>query len=1244
MRDGADQPNDRPDGLRDADPSHPAPSLDGLRSTLERVRAMARAALVTQRTAWVLSIFIAAALGGGVLDYVLRTPAPIRAMVWLGVAGLLSLAAVRWIWPAIRFRPSLTEVALRVERSIPGGSSSGELASGLELAEALQRDPTMRGRSDAAILARGAVAAASSRAQSFGLWQAFKWAGTVKSALTFGLAAAVTIGVFAASPRLFTIGAKRVLAPWAHAPWPKRTGVVDATAITAHPIGSALPLRAAIYRTNKGVGRTDVRVAYRVIDGMEAGPVTRSLLTGQGKAVPIIPTQSDGHDTGELYERLVEAGAIVTRPGAGRQLTLQYWFETDDDQSERGAIILVDPPAVLAARASVEPPQYAAALASRFTTGQHDLGSGQDEKGVIGPVLAGSRVRLELELNKPLTGQSAMLGFGRGLAEPEGMALALSGSAWTIEFVADKSLRLPVALVDEFGISAAQDAVFTIDVAADAPPTAAVLEPSHDESVLVTAELDAAGEGRDDVGLSWIELRTQKAAAPSGSAGAPAVAVGEPEVAARMQAPAASATALDPGAPDPSRQSIARTSISLKALGLKPGDELWMNAVAKDIFALDGKVHEPVVSQTRRLRVISESEFVEQLQAEMNGLRQTAQRLDDDQKKLQAQQGDKAFSTESQRAQQQITERLAPTREAVERLIQRVERNGLQDPALRGILQDAGSLAGSAAERSSEAQAAMEKAAQSPSPEKAQAVGEAQQEAREELARLIDTLERGKDNWAARRDVEKLLQAQKDIREQTDRTMNQLAGKQNKDLTPPELAALEALAQRQRALAEQTAASLDNLGERAQRLKQTDPVQAEAIQQAAQQGRQDRVADQQQQAAEQIQENRTQQAGDQQDQAIKSLEKMLSELDQGSKKRAQTLRRLLADLTKQLEELAQRQQSEITALVEARKSGAFEGLDATMLKINQDTLGISQRARTTFKELSRIVEPLTLASRAQGNAIAGLRAQPVDPTKADTGERLSLDKINEALELARKSEEDTEQQERAQKVRELRESYREALERQSLLEQQTAPYIGKYVGRRERPAILDLAERQRSLRDQLEDLRTKTSGLKEAGVFDFAHTRLDLLTSGAARQLDDLSPSPAVARSQASARRVLKSLVDALSDANKEKDFREGQGEEEEGGGGGGGGAGEKKDPLIQPIAELKLLREMQAELAEMTKAVADAAEPAGELEHLGALQTELTRQAKDLLERTKEQNQGPGPGVKKEGKPDPGIAPGGPS
>src|SRR5262249_61159665 len=69
---------------------------------------------------------------------------------------------------------------------------------------------------------------------------------TMAALLIVGLPLAM---ISASWPALVRIGAARVLAPWSNAAWPKRTGVVDANPLAAHPTGVALPLRAIVTRT-----------------------------------------------------------------------------------------------------------------------------------------------------------------------------------------------------------------------------------------------------------------------------------------------------------------------------------------------------------------------------------------------------------------------------------------------------------------------------------------------------------------------------------------------------------------------------------------------------------------------------------------------------------------------------------------------------------------------------------------------------------------------------------------------------------------------------------------------------------------------------------------------------------------------------------------------------------------------------------------------------------------------------------
>jgi hypothetical protein len=139
--------------------------------------------------------------------------------------------------------------------------------------------------------------------------------------------------------------------------------------------------------------------------------------------------------------------------------------------------------------------------------------------------------------------------------------------------------------------------------------------------VLATAVVQSAGEGRDDVGLADVRLDAQRARAAIGSIGAAPEPHGEPVV-----------VASGSGTAEP--QTTVQTSLDLSALDLRPGDELWLTALATDNYNMDGNRHEPVRSSVRKLRIIKEEELVEQVRAELSAVRKIAIRLDEEQADL----------------------------------------------------------------------------------------------------------------------------------------------------------------------------------------------------------------------------------------------------------------------------------------------------------------------------------------------------------------------------------------------------------------------------------------------------------------------------------------------------------------------------------------------------------------------------------------------------------------------------------
>jgi hypothetical protein len=1217
-------------------------SVEAISRGLESVRARARSLLVARGVMTLAAWAVAIVLVVGAADFVLRTPAWLRMGLW--VAGLVGLAAAaaRLVAPAIRFRPTLTEVALRIERSEAGRSAGlpGVLASGVELGAAVQRGDL---ECAASRMAEPVVVEAAAR---FGLVRPaalLSGAPARRAGLALALVAAVAALLGVSQPRLMATGVLRVLAPWAGAEWPKRTEVANATRETVHPIGVALPLRAAVLRgaaPDDEKGATRVWASFRVLppEG-RPGPVTRLMLTHQRKTVTVARAGGAGTAEGVLFERLVEPGAVgisrrspaeTARAGAHpAEADLEFWFETDDDRTPAATIRLVEPPAVVGALAQVADPPYARAPSPGAATAAPgdarpprslDLGAGIDERAVPPPMLAGTRVDLRVALNKPVPGpegpeaeRAAWLRRSVGEAMAEAIErgevrATFEPELWRFSWDLAQTIRLPIRPTDRWGVAAGDEAVYRFEAIQDQPPSAAVTAPESDESVLATAVIDASGEGRDDVGLAavWLEKRTARR--PAGSAGAPAEPADEWLEIGRS-APA-------PGVGAGEKRVTVQASLDLSAMPLRPGDEVWLSALAADAFELAGRVHPPTRSPVRRLTIISDEAMLAEVWGDLAAVRQDAIRLDEEQARTAQRAADPAATEAAQRAQASITERLARQRQAVGRVEARLERNRLNDRDMADLVEQAGAMLDDAGRRSVQAAAALDRlardreAGREGDPAHRAEAAEAQSQVRDALESLADLLDRGQDAWSIRRSLERAMEEQRALRERTERAGRSTTGKAPAELTPGERQDLDQIGREQRALAERTAEAIDRMLRDRDSLRQRDPSVARAVEDAARRGQRERVSERMNEAARQAEQNQANSATADQERAERSLQQMLDDINAAAGNRDQELRRLLASLIDQINALIHDQEGQIEALEKAAALPAFTGLDAGMLRLRRNTLAVQEEAGRGPRDLAPVASLLGQAADAQGEAVAGLRAVAVDEAAVRAAEDRSLQHLTQARQAAERLDRQAAQREADRKAAELRRAYREALTEQVAIKGETDPLVGAEPSRRTQITARALGERQRTLRERLAALRASTRELEEAVVFDYAHTRLDSAMGEAAGILEGGEATATVGRRQQSAVRLLQGLVEALDRSRRNPDdsddFRENPG-----GAGSGGQAAQRA--LVPPAAQVKLLRALQVEAAALT-AEADDSRDAAVIDEAGRLQADLAARAEALL------------------------------
>lgn len=1206
---------------------------DRLGGALSRLRAAARTAMVLHRLFTLAAAVVLIGLVLGLTDYLLRLPTWIRVLHW--IAGIVALGWMVWwyVRPAWRFVPSLADIALRLERLNP--EARGLLASAVDFAQRgdASRPPGPPALAEA--LAQSVVRRAERLWTERPVRHVLRLRPLLGRTLALVLACVVCLSVWVVSPDLWSIGFQRLALPWTAATWPKRTGVIDITSGDFHARGAALPLRAAVTRSNRPWDSTFVAVRYRLVHEGRPGEVRRELLTWQSRDADI-----PGGGRGALFERLIEPAADA----------LDFRFETEDDQTEWRRLTLVAPPAVVSARAVITPPAYARALADGEDSAHAqplriDLGPGTDDRAVAPPVLAGSRIDLTISLNKPLpvpeSVREVIIDPDAETPTDEPPTIVEHDGNWLLSFTLTETVRLPVRLRDEHGIESLDDVVYRFEAVADRPASATVTEPPADRTVLPSARVRAVAEGRDDVGLAWVALEQTvwtaagTPEAPSGPGGALELR-GDPLDIVRVET---SGLIL----------ARAESEIDLATLSVKPGDEVRLVALAIDTHDLSLRRDAPTRSAPRTLRIISEAQFVEDVQRALAEVRQAAIRLEQEQQTLRERTESGRADAGARRSQAAITERLARQEENIARLVERLRENRFEDRAVddllgrsRGTINDAGRASSRAAQALEQADTGG--AGQEPSPDAGVAsherksedgptpptasdpalrdAADAQQAVQDHLRSLIELLDRGEDNWIVRNTVERLLREQQQLRAGTQRAGQSTAGKSPEQLTPEERSELDRIVEKQSQLADAAAELARDMHRREEALRPNDPASAQGIARAARRAEESQLSQMMRNAASEASQNQTSRASRQQQQAIDALQQMLEDLDRVSKVRDDILRRQLASIIETLRGLVSSQEQELAALDHAiRNRLDLATLDAGLVQLNMNTLAASDQAKAAGAELAPVATLVLRAADAQAGAITEIRRPILGESMVREHETRSLSYLRQALERALQIDQAAADRQRRQRLAELKRAYRDLLERQASIRAETEPLaVAREPTRRERQIAAALSERQGAVALDLKHLLTQTRELQDARVFDYAHVRMDAQARRAAdaladaRARDALPPEDALL---ALLRHVLESLNDPKPDETR---FAEGAG------GGGGGGQGSGEQPLIPPLKELILLRRLQTDLAQRTIELsrAEAAAPS-DLAELAEAQRQLAGVGQEFVERIK-QRQAPAP------------------
>ena len=1191
-------------------------------AAFERAAHRVRTLLVVERLSSLGALALALAVAFVLLDLLLRLPAPLRAVLLAVWAGAVAWTVWRRIRPAWRIRVSPVSIALKAEDRMP--AMRGRMASALEFASVERVSAGTHASPFEAAVVQGVVPHVSER-EIMGVIDPRPCRKRVVRLVAMGLAA---LAIVAVAPSMSAVGMQRLFMPWSAAEWPARTGIESRTEVRHHPRGASLALRAELTRGDASRERVWVRIRRMNQSGL-FGAWEESLAVRQ---------------SGARFERLVEPG----------DRAMEFQFRTDDVSTPVQRVDIVEPPSIASARATVAPPEYARdAVPPR----EQDLGDATGSRGrITDPVVEGSRIAVTMEparAAQPPDAESDPDAFAAWVAStfsmkgqdtmPDVRVMTSEGGAalWEISWQATRDASLSVTLKDSDGVSNVEPITIDVSVVADRPPEVVVVDPAADETVLPTAVVPVRVEARDDLAVGALRADVSLAGKVTQIA---------------VVSPAAG-----------QRQVRVDGALDVASTGAAPGDVLELYGVASDIRMI-GTGADGVRSVPRRLKVISGSQFDEEMRAALAALRQSAIRSDERQRTLiEREEG----PGELVRPQGELSERLAGLERTVTGLRSRLSRNRSGDDAMRSVLDAAEDLVAEAAARSNEAREGLQGAAESmqaaqeadragngaesarakASSERAQAQARTAQEAvRAELEDLATLLDRDRDAWAAGRQLQKVTEALANAEAARRAAGARTAGRSREELDAAESAELERATQAAEEAARAAREAMESLAERAERVKSADPARAEALREAVRRGEQGSLESRTEQAAQSTRENRMDEASRASAQAAETVAQMMSELADDERSRTETLRRRLASMLEALEGLLTRAESaqrSADALAPDAQTAEQESREAGTL--NQQALAVADEGRAGGPSMQRLVRTVERGAESAGRGAAALRRTP--PAVADGAGALARATalFREARDLARTEERRNEARDRERRVRALAEAYRALADRQEgVVVTVTALAQADAASTRDRRRIMEARRagvEQESVRAAARAIAEANEDVRASEVLMNSTEALSDAASRAAADLRDGTARAQTAAECADVLQILRGLAAALAEqaaARNPFEDAQGQGGEQQAGGG-GGGEQDENEPVVPPVAELKVLRAVQHGLAERTRAVGAGELPPEMLETVARRQSDIAALAEKVREeiekRMQEQRRRAGPSIEPspEGAPEGG-------
>jgi hypothetical protein len=507
-----------------------------------------------------------------------------------------------------------------------------------------------------------------------------------------------------------------------------------------------------------------------------------------------------------------------------------------------------------------------------------------------------------------------------------------------------------------------------------------------------------------------------------------------------------------------------------------------------------------------------------------------------------------------------------------------------------------------------------------------------QEEVENTFTELLQLLEPWSSINEVKGEARSILHEQQKINEEMPRLdAEQTRGSDRRELSPEQRAALDRMAEWQQKLGERTGTLLGKMERLGQARQTKERPTAEALQQAAAQGRKEEVGRRMQDAGQKIHDNKLGEAGQLQQQTLKALEQVVEALDVRRERELDRLAKKLKETEEKIAELAQRQKELQKKAREAGQIPDAKDRQNALKRLARQQEQIQKETQEALRELTRLRSRQAARDLADaGEQMEQAARQLERGEEPSEAQEESLDRLNDARRAVKQEQRAIEEELARERLVKVADEIKRLKERQQGVTTEADRLLQLLSKKRpERRLVASLGQLAHNQEDLGQDTDTLAKDkLAKAPVFArIVGKSAQAMTEAAERlreyqqRLLDADQVPAEQESPRLQRQAVRRL-DQLLDILKP----EGQARRSPEPGDAGSGRAPRGDEGISGIAQLKGLRMLQQDINERTDSFGKRHPKADKLSEADQCELQSIRQDQNDVTRLLDELTNPGP------------------